>query len=1157
MCQMDEVCDLLNKIKEKVSENINGKNIFAAALISVVFIISLYFAINEMSTYSKEKKEVTDNKVKTVRINEYAVRNKNTFRDEDWRSPDWAELYNYGEEPVWLGDIYISDDLEEPGKFLLPDTTLMPGEYLLVLASGNAAADDSYIRAPFKLGEDDKNILLYRGDKILDCVELEYLPTDISAGYGQDGSFGFFALPSPGAPNAEETYERYDISPENPYEGTLIINEYMSDNSYNLADDDGNHFDWIEIYNPQSTPFYLGDAYLSDDENQLNKFRLPDITLQGDEYIIIYASGEMTEEETLDASHAPFKLSPDDTKITLAYKSGYIINQCDVYSLPTDVSAGFDVDGNFGFYTLPTPGAPNDTPRMDSYDVLADYIPKGTIVINEWMPNNRFSILDAQGDASDWVEIYNPTGERVSLKGYALSDDAENLFKWTFPDDTEILPDGYILIFVSGKDEIIEGQLHTNFSLSDGETLYLIEPNAAIADIAEIEDLPGNVSIGRTEDGYGYFSLPTPGKENTTASTPKIEAGVDFLCGDVYISEVAASATHFQRYMNKSMYEYIEIYNRGEKTIDLSGYTIAESGGGSYVLEEMSINPNGYLLLSLKGYAQTGSEDLRESGMSLNSSGEEILLMNAQGQVVDYFDTGYLLGDYSSGRIIGDEETRVFFKEKTPGKENSGSIYTSYSEKPSFSHEGGMADGPILLLMSAPEDAVIYYTLDGNLPTQSGDIYTQPISIEKDTVVRAVALEEGKLPSQIENKTYILERKHELPIVCLTSPPAYLFYEASGIYANGEGYGRGNYPYFKSNYFIDLERPISFEYYDENGQAALAFDAGVQIAGGYSRAVNQKSLVVRLRDEYGLSEVEYPFFESGASTFRHIYLRNGGQDGWKTKIRDCFIQNSMAELGTVDTKRGRPVAVYINGEYWGMYNLRDKLNDEHLAIKYGIDQDKLNIISEYSTAKKGSNAEWMQLREFCQTHDFRIQENYDYLVSQIDLQSFIDYIIAETFYGNVDTHNITFWKADIEGSKWRPMMFDMDLSIRGVGYSMVNMYLGKTGLGFHAHIIKSLAKNESFKQVFIQRYSYVLNNVFTEEYFNREINLLEDEIRLEMEYHVDRWNRPSSMEYWQECMDVFKAGVLSRRFEAVKEIEEYFDLDEQEIAELFPWYTKQ
>ena len=1139
-----------SKFGEKIKSEKFWATIVMLVLIAAGLLITFYLEKNPPDATEGAEGAAP----KTLRINEYSVSNQNAFRDGDWNSPDWVEIYNYGNSPIWLGDVYFSDDMEDPGKFLLPDETLQPGSYLLILASGETEADDGYIRAPFKLGKDDKNILLFSSEQVLDSRELAHMPTDISAGYAADGTFGYFARPTPGGENISQVYASYDITPENPYENILIINEYLASNTYGLTDAEGAASDWIELYNPTENTVFLGDIYISDDDTRPDKYLLPDIELGAGEYLLIYASG--SESGTAGEIHTPFKLGSGDKKLTLAHKSGYIINQCEIIELPADVSAGLGADGTFGFFGTPTPGRANTSPLSNSMEIAADYTPVSQLVINEWMPNNQFGILDADGDASDWLEIFNPAQEAVALSGYALTDDAENLFKWEFPEGAVIEPEGYLIVFLSGKERPEGSELHASFSLSGGETVYLVESNAAVADSAAVESLPGNVSKGRTAAGYGYFSLPTPGAANTSAEVPDIDTKAEFVTGDVYISEVGASGTHFYRNKSKALYEFIEFYNRGAETIDLSGYSITDGSEESFVFQDVKLEPDHYLLLALKGYTSQSKNTIISDSLSLNSAGERLLLYNGSGTVIDCYDTGYLLGDYSSGRVDGDESRRVFFTEKTPGRKNSLETYSAYTKQPVFSHEGGPADESFYLTLEAADDAVIYYTMNGNEPTSESRQYTEPIYIEKDSIVRAVAVSEGRLPSIMVSKTYILERQHTLPIVCLSSPPSGLFYELWGIYADGPGYGIGQYPYFQSNYFMDIERAASFEYYLEDGRAAVAFNAGIQIAGGYTRAVPQKPLVVRLRDEYGLSEVSYPFFDEGASEFSHLYLRAAGQDGWKTKIRDLFIQNSVGLLGTVDTKRGHPAVVYINGEYWGLYNLRDKLNDEYLAIKYGLDEDDITLISEYSEAKKGSDEEWLELKDFCLTNNFKRQENYDILAEKVDVDAFTDYIIAQTFFGNVDTHNITFWKSNEEGAKWKPLLFDMDLSVRGVDYSMVNMYLGRTDLGFDAHIIKCLAKNAGWQQQFLERYAYILNNIFTEEYLVNGITALADEMRAEMEYHVDRWNRPSSVEYWEECVEVFRAGAVQRRYESVAELQEYFELDDETVLALFPWYEE-
>ena len=129
------------------------------------------------------------------------------------------------------------------------------------------------------------------------------------------------------------------------------------------------------------------------------------------------------------------------------------------------------------------------------------------------MPVNKYGLLDCDGDTSDWIELYNPSAQSVELSGYALTDEAGDLEKWRFPEGTAIGAGEYLVVFLSGKNKEVNGELHTNFSLgSEDETVILADNAAAVCDSVAVESLPGNVSKGRIDaESFGYFPLPTPG----------------------------------------------------------------------------------------------------------------------------------------------------------------------------------------------------------------------------------------------------------------------------------------------------------------------------------------------------------------------------------------------------------------------------------------------------------------------------------------------------------------------------------------------------------------------------------------------------------------------------------------------------------------------
>lgn len=1148
--------------KEKASKEEKLKKALTVVALSFVVICVCFgayiFSNQSKNTGDTPEVSVAFNLSKTIRINEYSLSNKNTLRDENWDSPDWIEIYNYGKSKVWLGDIYLSDSIKNLERFKLPDIEILPDSYLIVLASGKDITNSEFIHAPFRLGEDDAEILLYCDKQIIGKVSIEHMPQDISAGYGTNGDFGYFAEPTPGEKNSTQIYSQKDIDSVNSYAGLLMISEYLSNNDYGIINLSGEHTDWIEVYNPNEAAVFLGDFYLSDDEYSLNKYRLPSRELSPHEYIIIYASGSQIDIQ--DELSAPFGISADDSAIILSYKSGQRVDSIEVYDLPADISAGIDKNGGVAFFSIPTPLARNSDLSSSIMNIEPIYAVSSPLVINEWMSNNKFGILDAYGDASDWVEIYNPSDEPIALAGYALTDDIANPRKWIFPADTIIWPSSYILVYMSGKDTVKDNQLHASFLLGEDDTLYLTAPNTGIIDSAVMEYLPSNVSKGRTENGYGYFSLPTPNAPNTTSYATELKEGTTFLLTELYISEVASSNVHLARSRGKYTYEYIELYNAGQEKINLKGYSLEEKDGESFIFGDVSIRPNEYLVVSVKGYLKRELNYVKAENLSLNSAGESILLRNNEGITIDYFDTGYLLGDYSSGRILGDTDTRVFFTTKTPGEVNSDIAYSSYSTKPIFSHEGGMKDAEFYLTITGATDEVIYYTLDGSIPSAdsiASQIYTQPIKISTDSIVRAITMSVGRLPSLCMSSTYILDRVHDIPIICLASEPAGLFSNARGIYADGFGHSIGPPPYFESNYFWNVERLVSFEYYNLDGTTGVTFDGGIQLAGAYSREHAQKSLVIRLRDEYGLSQVDFPFFDEGTTSFKHLLLRNSGQDHFMTKMRDAFILNCAQELGTVDCKRAKPVAVYINGAYWGYYNMRDKLNTDYFALKYGYDDDVvINMLTQYSSPKSGSADDWLDLKEFCYSNDFNIKENYDKLGERVDIDAFIDYFIVQIMFGNRDSHNIDFWKPEVDGGKWRPVLFDMDLALLPSDVNLVAKHLGNGNLGYHDHVRDALRNSVFFKEQFIDRCSYILTNIYTEEYLMSGIDTYKEQIQNEMVYHIQRWPYPTSYEKWESYVEKMRSELLDRRYAVPLEIQTFFGLDDAQIKELFPWYDE-
>lgn len=395
-------------------------------------------------------------------------------------------------------------------------------------------------------------------------------------------------------------------------------------------------------------------------------------------------------------------------------------------------------------------------------------------------------------------------------------------------------------------------------------------------------------------------------------------------------------------------------------------------------------------------------------------------------------------------------------------------------------------------------------------------------------------------------------------MICISSDSYGLFSSDHGIYAVGKGDTDAEFPFYSANYWWDAERPASIEYYETDGKLALEFNAGIQIYGGFSRALDQKSLIIHTRDEYGLDEIYYPFFEgSDVNTFDDLILRNGGQDT-KTKMKDYFISKFAIEKGNQDGMRGQPVAVYINGEYWGLYNLRERLNADYLSNHYNIDSDNINIIAANGVALHGNNDDWLQLQKFCMNNDFSIQENYEILANWIDIENFTDYIIFQTFFSNTDSGNIKFWRDQAGTMKWRVLFYDVDVSLRDNNNDLeiIKRMFGVSGeyLGFNPHIQQALIQNPQYQEYFLQRYAYFLTEVFTDEYLDSEIDKIAETMKNEMVYHTQRWKYYGSYVQWLESVENFKDNALGRGKIVARLLQNFMNVEDHKMKVLIPWY---
>ena len=759
------------------------------------------------------------------------------------------------------------------------------------------------------------------------------------------------------------------------------------------------------------------------------------------------------------------------------------------------------------------------------------------LMITEVMAKNKNTITDFDGDYSDYIEIYNPTDEIIYLKNYYLTDKANKSTKWRFP-DIYIEPEEYLVVFASGKDiyDSETRECHTNFKLNDsGEAIALIKTNGIVINKVVYKKLESDEAYSLIDNNY-VVTVGTPGTKNSEQTNETNE---------VIINEVRINP------------DTIELRNITDHEVDLTNYYIEDKQSNRYLFNDVKIKANSYLVL----YGSDAIE-IKDNkiyiGFKINNS-NEILSLYKNDKLIDTFNVGKLNDGISKGR--NKDNDIVIYKNITMGSSNSDKYYKGFSLVPVFSINGGYVENGTKVKLSVSDNSTIYYTTDGSKPSIKSKKYEGEITINKTMVIRTIAIKDDYIESDIESRTFIVGRKHSLPVISISSDNDGL-YGSNGIFTMGSN-AQGYYPYMGANFWKDIEVPISFAFYEE-GNLGLSFNAGMKIFGGWSRGEAQKSMVIYLRKKYGLQEITYPFFTDNVNTFTKFIIRAGGQDFGKLKLKDAFLQEALDGMMDIDKQDYRPVVVYINGKYNGIYNIREKTDSSYVERHYKADENDIDFIEKNKGVTSGTIDNYNSLLNYVSTHDMTKDEAYDYVSNLVDLQELANYWVVETYYGQYDPMNIKFYKT--KDSKWRWILFDLDQTFLTYSYTRVNWklpfepYAHGNGYYLNTTLMNRLYKNPKFRKLYIETFAYHLNNTFKPDRMIKILDEMVNEIKSEMPYHISRWyseslryspNTIDNMDEWYSNIAFFKKQLKERHSIAIKTRKEGLGLTNEEYQKYF------
>ncbi len=608
------------------------------------------------------------------------------------------------------------------------------------------------------------------------------------------------------------------------------------------------------------------------------------------------------------------------------------------------------------------------------------------------------------------------------------------------------------------------------------------------------------------------------------------------------INELLSANVHGITDQDEESSDWIELINLDDQDLDLVGWGLAQdSGGDAWSLPERSLAPGEVLLVFASG------KDLREdelhTGFSLSSADEEgVLLRAADGCTVDHAQPGRLYADVSWGRTAADPETWGYFLEPTPGEPNGTEARPGFAEVPALSPSPGFYDQALELEASSSEaGATIRLSYDGAAPDETSELYEGPVEVvalRQPVVVRARAWVDGLWPSRIATATYSQSTApldYGLDVVSLVVDPFDLYDEETGIAAYGLPDYDSSYPYFGANFWEDWERDAHVQIFDPAGELVFEQDAGVKVHGGYTRAFEQKSWRLIARAAYGPDRLDHAFFPHETQSSYKIMVLEGVGDWCPTHTENSFVSQLFRDgdghhFHTLDTQAWEPAVLYLNGEFWGLYAYREKIDEHWIEAHHGADPDKLDRIECTADGtplwwrlQQGSWEAFDGLNMFVDNSDLSDPEAWEEFQTMLDVENFATAIIATGYWGNTDwwNNNIKMWRQREEGAPFRHVVFDLGHSWPSYLYDHVGVSVGFSDLGMP--IADALA-NEEFRVLLANQGSDFLNTVLAAEHALPVLDDMHARIEPVIEDQYDKWcGQPKS--HWDSDVAVAREFV--------------------------------
>ena len=583
--------------------------------------------------------------------------------------------------------------------------------------------------------------------------------------------------------------------------------------------------------------------------------------------------------------------------------------------------------------------------------------------------------------------------------------------------------------------------------------------------------------------------------------------------------------------------DWIEIYNPAVQDIDIAGYYLSDDPGDMYKWripygfpEKTTIPAGGFIILWADAQPSQGP---LHTNFKVSSAGEVIFIVHPNGTtVINHIDIGGQYPDISFGCYPDGTGNYGYIFTPSPGASNTDS-YPVIIQAPEFDTEPGfyINNCDIEISSVSPTDK-IYYSFDGSDLSEASTLYSTPLLVTGNTIIKAQVLQSDRA-SFPSSGTYFINSGHTIPVISVITDPDNLFGAENGIYSNPTQQGRA------------WERKTDLEYF-RDGDLELDISCGIRIQGNTGRVMDKKAFRLFFREGFGTEPLRYKLFnDTEVDSFRNLVLRAGYDDDLQNEIgtllRDPLCSELWARLNRISS-HGSFAALYLNSGYWGLYNVREDINEHFFEDYTGYsDYDIIRLRWTLWELYYGSDRHWKALLDFFENESLVSDENFSRAEQLIDIDNFTTLQVLSHFTGYHSwTYGSFIFRENIEGSKWKWTVWDMDRAFVELNWNGF-YYYDYPNTEYWINIInKKLLENSDYRHYFVNRCCDLMNTVFQPSVVNNILDSLVLIVYDEILRECDRWG--ADFGTWQDNIDTMRYFIDNRPSVVREQMQAWFGM---------------